>query len=597
MMCGITAIYSYRTGSSLVDPRELAKISDQMAARGPDGEGSWISADKKIGFAHKRLAIIDTTEGGSQPMSLTNGNGEVRLVITYNGEIYNFKELREELISDGLRFTTQSDTEVLLHLYDRFGSAMVARLRGMFAFAIWDNEKQKLFLARDPFGIKPLYYSDVGGVFRVASQVKALLAGNKIPTNPEPAGHVGFFSYGYIPEPYTLYKNILALPSGHTLTVGSNGASKIIKYYDPLETLEKVSSNSKNVDGFITIKNSLLDSIKSHLVSDVPVGVFLSAGLDSATLTGFASQLSQDPLNTVTLQFEELVGTLADEAPLAEEISSLYNTNHVTSTVVGAEFYSELRSMLNAMDQPSIDGANTYFVAREASKLGLKVALSGLGGDEVFGGYSSFRQIPLLVNLLRWVPYGEFAGRLLRRSASPFLTKLISPKYLSLLEYGGNYSGAYLLRRGLFMPWELPAVIDSDMALEGWEKLNFIESTNKQLSKIKHSKARVSALELMWYMRNQLLRDSDWAGMAHSLEIRTPLVDSVFFSELGALSATKLDMAQSLDVPLPKSVLNRPKTGFYLPIREWLTANGLQNYGEGYKGWAKMVYEHFVSRP
>jgi asparagine synthase (glutamine-hydrolysing) len=379
--------------------------------------------------------------------------------------------------------------------------------------------------------------------------------------------------------------------------VGSNGASKIIKYYDPLETLEKVSSNSKNVDGFITIKNSLLDSIKSHLVSDVPVGVFLSAGLDSATLTGFASQLSQDPLNTVTLQFEELVGTSADEAPLAEEISSLYNTNHVTSTVVGAEFYSELRSMLNAMDQPSIDGANTYFVAREASKLGLKVALSGLGGDEVFGGYSSFRQIPLLVNLLRWVPYGEFAGRLLRRSASPFLTKLISPKYLSLLEYGGNYSGAYLLRRGLFMPWELPAVIDSDMALEGWEKLNFIESTNKQLSKIKHSKARVSALELMWYMRNQLLRDSDWAGMAHSLEIRTPLVDSVFFSELGALSATKLDMAQTLDVPLPKSVLNRPKTGFYLPIREWLTANGLQNYGEGYKGWAKMVYEHFVSRP
>ena len=144
-MCGITAIYSYRTGSSLVDPRELAKISDQMAARGPDGEGSWISADKKIGFAHKRLAIIDTTEGGSQPMSLTNGNGEVRLVITYNGEIYNFKELREELISDGLRFTTQSDTEVLLHLYDRFGSAMVARLRGMFAFAIWDNEKQKLW--------------------------------------------------------------------------------------------------------------------------------------------------------------------------------------------------------------------------------------------------------------------------------------------------------------------------------------------------------------------------------------------------------------------------------------------------------------------
>ena len=595
-MCGITAIYSYRTGSSLVDPRELAKISDQMAARGPDGEGSWISADKKIGFAHKRLAIIDTTEGGSQPMSVANGNGEVRLVITYNGEIYNFKELREELISDGLRFTTQSDTEVLLHLYDRFGSAMVTRLRGMFAFAIWDNEKQKLFLARDPFGIKPLYYSDVGGVFRVASQVKALLVGNTIPTNPEPAGHVGFFSYGYIPEPYTLYKNILALPSGHTLTVGSNGASKIIKYYDPLETLEKVSSNSKNVDGLITIKNSLLDSIKSHLVSDVPVGVFLSAGLDSATLTGFASQLSQDPLNTVTLQFEELVGTSADEAPLAEEISSLYNTNHVTSTVVGGEFYSELSSMVNAMDQPSIDGANTYFVAREASKLGLKVALSGLGGDEVFGGYSSFRQIPLLVNLLRWVPYGEFVGRLLRRSASPFLTKLISPKYLSLLEYGGNYSGAYLLRRGLFMPWELPAVIDSDMALEGWEKLNFIESTNKQLSKIKHSKARVSALELMWYMRNQLLRDSDWAGMAHSLEIRTPLVDSVFFSELGALSATKLDMAQTLDVPLPKSVLNRPKTGFYLPIREWLTANGLQNYGEGYKGWAKMVYEHFIPR-
>ena len=418
-MCGLTAIFSYGAKAPPVDQDELNIISDHMSVRGPDGEGLWLSGDSKVGFAHKRLAIIDTSDNGAQPMTLLDNDGQVRFVITYNGEIYNYKSLREQLLNQGHRMNTMSDTEVLLHLYDRYGVGMVDKLRGMYAFAIWDAHHKGLFIARDPFGIKPLYYADDGTTIRIASQVKALLAGGKLGRSLEPAGHVGFFLFGYVPEPYTLYSDIRALPSGTSLWIEEGGKQKYQTFFDARTHLGGRVPNADPVDKKARLRDALLSSVRDHLVSDVPVGIFLSSGLDSATVTGLASESSSVSLNTMTLQFRELSGGPMDEAPLAKKIAAIYGTRHRTRTVIGSDFYNEIDSLFSAMDQPSIDGANTYFVAKEASGLGLKVALSGLGGDELFGGYPSFRQIPRLVNGLGWIPGLSGLGKAFRIISSP----------------------------------------------------------------------------------------------------------------------------------------------------------------------------------
>jgi len=594
-MCGFTALYSYAPAAAPVDAIELRCMNDHMAARGPDGDGEWYSPDGRVGLAHKRLAIIDTSETGAQPMQLVGDDGQPRLVITYNGEVYNFRALRDELQSQGRTFISKSDTEVLLHLYDRDGPSMVRKLRGMFAIAIWDVQKQGLFLARDPFGIKPLYYADDGGTLRAASQVKALLAGGHIDTSPQPAGHVGFYLFGYVPEPHTLYKYIKVLPSGSCLWIDTDGVGEPTQYFDVRTHLAGPQSGSDKSDVLPKLHAALSDSVAHHLVSDVPVGVFLSAGLDSAIVTGLASEKSGTALQTMTLQFDELAGGVMDEAPLAEEIAYLYRTRHQTRNVNGAEFHRDMGHLFQSMDQPSIDGANTYFVSKEAAAMGLKVALSGLGGDELFGGYPSFRQVPRLVNSLGWMPGLAGLGKAFRLVSAPFLKRTTSPKYASLFEYGGSHAGAYLLRRGLYLPWELPGVMDPDMAAEGWRDLRPMARLEETLEGIFDDKARVSALELTWYMRNQLLRDSDWAGMAHSLEIRTPLVDAQLFEEIAALDASKQDMARAPSTPLPESVMNRPKTGFYIPVREWLVGEHPDYSKErGFRGWARYVHGQFA---
>ena len=590
-MCGFTVIFSYAPDAPPVSVGEVRQINERMRARGPDGEGEWFSSDGRVGLGHRRLAIIDPGETGAQPMQLAGSDGAPRFVITYNGEIYNYKAIRDELTAEGRLFASNSDTEVLLHLYDRDGPEMVHKLRGMFAFAIWDAEKQGVFLARDPFGIKPLYYATDGKTVRVASQVKALLAGGRIDTSPDPAGHVGFFMFGYVPEPHTLYKGVQALPSGSSLWIDRKGMLETRKYFDVCSHLISRSTEVSAADVLRKLHTALSESVGHHLVADVPVGVFLSAGLDSATVTGLAAERTNAALRTMTLQFDELAGGTMDEAPLAEEIAALYQTQHQTRTVRGVEFHDDMDHLFESMDQPSIDGSNTYFVSKEAAAMGLKVALSGLGGDELFGGYPSFRQIPRLAGSLGWIPGLTSAGRAIRYVSAPFLKHLTSPKYASLFEYGGSYSGAYLLRRGLYLPWELPDVMDGDMAAEGWRALQPLVRLEETIDGIVDDKARVSALELTWYMQNQLLRDSDWAGMAHSIEIRTPLVDATLFAEIAGLNASKLDMAAAPHLPLPSSVLNRPKTGFYMPIREWLVGEDSDHSEErGYRGWARRVY-------
>lgn len=597
-MCGIAGIYAYRESAPPVDEQELLRIREAMIHRGPDGAGVWISPDQKVGLAHRRLAIIDLSEAGAQPMSTADGN----LRITFNGEIYNYRELRKELEAKGYRFRSNSDTEVLLHLYADRGPDIVRALRGMYAFGIWDERKKGLFLARDPFGIKPLYYAAGDRTFRFASQVKALLRGGAIRSDPEPAGHAGFFVWGSVPEPFTLYKAIRAVPAGATLWVDRSGLRGPTAFFSIAEEFAKVQErNPGEFDGSRAegALAALRDSVRHHMIADVPVGAFLSAGLDSATIMALASEDSRINLRTLTLGFKEYQGTENDETSLAEKLSALYGADHETRWVTRRDFETELPRILEAMDQPTIDGINTYFVSKVAAEAGMKAAISGLGGDELFGGYPSFRDVPRMrrvASVFSGVP--KFA-RAFRNAFSPIARRLTSPKYAGVLEYGGSYAGAYLLRRAVFMPWELPELMDPEFAARGWEDLQQLPQLERSTDGLTEERQIVATLELGWYMRNQLLRDSDWAGMAHSLEIRVPYLDLAFFRSVaprisGArLPIRKADFARALTPPLPDGIVNRAKTGFVIPVREWcFDMLGKQADARGIRGWARHVMRH-----
>lgn len=588
-MCGLAGIFRHERAAEPVDQEELVCMREYMSARGPDGEGIWLGKDENIGLAHRRLAILDLSENAAQPMSAPDG----KLRIVFNGEIYNYRELRVQLEARGHVFATRSDTEVLLHAYREYGEAMVDHLRGMFAFAVWDESRQGLFLARDHFGIKPLYYHDDGKVFRFASQVKALLAGGGIRTQTEAAGHVGFFLWGCVPEPYTLYKNLLALPAGSSLWVDGSGPCGPRSYFDVAEELGRADATPPG-HAEVILKAALRDSVEQHLLADVPVGVFLSAGLDSATITALASERTKR-LQAVTLGFSEYRGSADDEVPLARRIAEHCGCTHHIEQVARNDFEEELPALLHAMDQPSIDGVNTWFVARAAKRAGLKAALSGVGGDELLGGYPGFRQIPALVSRMRPFAQMHGLGKFMRVISAPLLKHATSPKYASLFEYGGTYGGAYLLRRGLFMPWELPDFLDGELVKEGWAKLQPIARLDEWLAPVASGHARVAALELSLYMRNMLLRDADWAGMAHSLEIRTPMVDVALFRAMAtcqsdAANAPAKAMLKGVPVRrFPEEILERPKTGFSVPVHEWLKAKGEYGGHRGLRGWGRLI--------
>jgi asparagine synthase (glutamine-hydrolysing) len=535
------------------------------------------------------------------------GTADQSVWVVFNGEIYNYRELRKFLEAKGYRFQSHSDTEVLLHLYQECGEAMMDHLRGMYAFAIWDKVKKRLLLSRDPFGIKPLYYADDGKTLRFASQVKALLAGGAVDTTPQPAGHVGFFLWGYVPEPYTLFQEIRALPAGSTMVKDLLGKTVMRNFCTIPEEIEKAYAIGKDLRfsrGAVhdELKQALDDSITHHLVSDVPVGIFLSSGLDSSTITALASR-GQGQLHSITLGFQELRGTCQDETSYAAKIAARYGTIHQTQWITREDFQGDYQKILAVMDQPAIDGINMYFVAKVAAAAGMKTALSGLGGDELFGGYPSFHDIPRMTRTLSLPGGFPVLGRMFRAITSPWLKHFTSPKYAGLLEYGGSYAGAYLLRRGLFMPWELPALMDPDMARAGWQELQPLARLEETVPRLPEDFLKVSALEMVWYMRNQLLRVADWAGMAHSLEIRVPLVDITLLRKIGPLLASdqrpgKLDMAGTLENPLPDEVLKRTKSGFLVPVRRWLDSTSSQkgfNWDHNWRSWAQTLYKHHTT--
>ena len=612
-MCGVAGIYSYHPDAPPVDRQELGKIRDYMSARGPDGMGEWCSDNGRVGIGHRRLAIIDLTERGAQPMISADGN----LIISFNGEIYNYKLLRKRLEARGHTFKSDSDTEVILHLYADHGITMVNELRGMFAFILWDVKKNGMYLVRDPYGIKPLYYATDGKTVRVASQVKALVAGGNILKEKDPAGIVGFFLFGSVPEPYTIYNSIKSVPAGSTIWIDQHGVSGPKQYFSIAQTWKDAEECNVIKQGNIReiVREALIDSVQHHMVSDVSVGAFLSAGIDSGTLVGLMAELDQASITrTITLAFDEFNNRQEDESILAAQTASKYGTQHTTRKLTENEFHEDLPNIIRAMDQPSIDGINTWFVSKAAKELGIKVVISGLGGDELCGGYPSFRDIPRSVRYFGLPSKIPCLGEITRRLATATLTplNLVSPKIFGLVKYGGNYPGAYFLRRGLFMPWELNNFLDSDFVRAGMEKLQPLQHIASNLEPEPVSDfAKVSILESSLYMRNQLLRDADWAGMAHSLEIRVPLVDVQLLSGLAPFLNTvtannrKSYFAYSPAIPLPEKIISRRKTGFTTPISEWLASSDLHQ-GQNNRilkkssvhwsrQWAEIIHNQFIN--
>jgi len=584
-MCGINGIFAYHSAAGQPEETELLKTREAMRSRGPDGAGLWWSGDRRCGLGHRRLSIIDLSDRASQPMT----SEDSRFVVVFNGEIYNSPQLRLELEAEGARFRTTSDTEVLLHLFARCGADMVHRLRGMFAFAIWDEPRRTLFLARDPYGIKPLYTSNDGWTFRFASQVKALLAGGHVSRDPEAAGIVGFHLFGSVPEPFTLYRDIRALPAGHTQWVDTAGPREPKPFSSLAEVLSKGAANPALAAEIPErVRAGVLDSVRVHLLADVEVGVFLSAGIDSGALLGCMRDVGQSEIRAITLAFEEFGGTSEDEAPLAARVCERYGARHVVRHLSEQEFVQDLPAILEAMDQPSIDGVNTWFVSKAAKEAGLKVAISGLGGDELLGGYPSFGDVPRWrrsFGMLAAVPGLGFLARKVIGLVAPDFSRS-RPKALGLLEYSGTWAGAYLLRRGLFLPNELRAVMDPQIAREGMRRLKPLCRLEESLRPDPGSDAaRVCVLESAHYMRNQLLRDADWAGMAHGLEIRVPLVDFVLLASLApaipaiTLGAGKAALAAAPTEPLPNEVVTRAKSGFGVPIGAWINSVGGGAFG------------------
>ena len=576
-MCGIAGIYSKVENSK---KREIVvqQMCDNMKARGPDAVGYWSDPQSGVSLGHRRLSIIDLDKRSNQPMSTEDS----RYIIVFNGEIYNFRELRLSMEGKGEVFQTQSDTEVLLKLYKLEGEAMLMRLRGMFAFAIWDRLTHSLFMARDPYGIKPLYIARVKDGYLFASQVKALLASGLVSREPDAAGQVGYWLFGSVPEPRTWFRDISAIPAGSWCKISKEGQLTGPKrYWDIADAWREAPiCNISAAEAQELVRSAVTQSVRQHLVADVPVGVFLSGGIDSGSLAGLMKDCGVASVKGVTIAFNEFKGNYQDEVPVAAEIARQYGVDHHVRIVTREEFETDLPSIMSSMDQPSIDGINTWYASKAAAELGLKVVLSGVGGDELFYGYPSFQQLPKLVS--RWKMLSCIPGinRLANLALDQMARRSGNARWRWLTRQASSLHGAYWLRRGLFAPEELIGLMGANLGIESLIDLNpakLVESMVGNLSQ--DPMAAVGQLESMAYLRNQLLRDSDWASMAHSLELRTPLVDAWLLRDLMPVLKSinrlkgKALLGASPSLALSNKVINREKTGFGIPLGSWKNEN------------------------
>jgi asparagine synthase (glutamine-hydrolysing) len=591
-MCGISGAFSFSGGAPPPDPRIVSQLNDIQRRRGPDGAGLWTSADGRVVLGHRRLAIIDVGASGAQPMMDVSG----RFVVTFNGEIYNYREIRAELEKCGRRFATQSDTEVLIGAIAEWGEAALQRLRGMYAFALWDSVQNELWLARDPYGIKPLYISDNGGTMWFASQARALAGAVPGVDGRDPAGLTGFYLWGHVPEPFTWWAGIRCLPAGHLLRIKTGSSLGNARAFARIE--DCYAGQSSHLEDPAFLREAISESIRYHLIADVPIGVFLSSGVDSSVLAALAVEAGAK-LKTVTLAFDEFRDTPDDEAPLAEEIARKLGTDHTTVRVSLNDFEEMLDDFFSCMDQPTIDGLNSYLVSWAAASQGLKVALSGLGGDELFGGYPSFRQIPQLVRWGQYLPLRKTSAAFLQ-SAQRILPRLLPPKLRGLGELSRDVPSAYILRRSLFLESDLRDLVDASAVEEGLHRLSTNELVRGSISHLIEDgtslHSQIAALESGWYMRNQLLRDTDWAGMRFGLEVRVPLVAYALLQCLGPMIRSsrqpqKADLFRCAQDLLPSSVGGRKKTGFVTPAYQWAAAR--RNSISSARNWACQVHRQF----
>lgn len=565
-MCGIAGLLGYGAKDLSVHPEAISRLGQSLDHRGPDDRDVWHDGlGGKVTLLHRRLAIQDLSPAGRQPMRSACG----RYVLVFNGEIYNQRDLRRELEALGHRFRSSSDTEVLLELLARHGLGAIPRLRGMYAFCLYDQQEQSALLARDPYGIKPLYlHRGPGGELLFASELRALLATGLVPRRPNAAAIAGFLQQGSVPPPATLVEGVQALPPGH-LGLWQDGRWQVQPHWQPSYAPEQPLAYPELV---AHTRVALQESVRAHLLADVPVGLFLSGGMDSGALLALAG----GDLTCLSIGFAEQA---FDETPGAAALAARFGARHEILPLVAADVARALPGFLSAVDQPSVDGFNTYSVADLAARRGLKVVLSGLGGDELFGGYPSFRKLP-------WALAAHQTLQAFAPVVAPWLTRYGKGWALRLADgllEPPSAANTFGCIRGLFSPSEvgrllghwglLPvagsgvAIIDVDLG----DDLRFPTTADQ-----------IAWLESSVYMGHQLLTDSDTYAMAHGLELRLPLVDAHLFRSLAGQPASRRLAArkQLLRDAVPEVVAivgKGPKQGFSFPFKCWFEAD--QTFG------------------
>ncbi len=554
-MCSISGIVS----CSLTDALAVVqKMNNVQHHRGPDDRGVYECEPRKVVFGNTRLAIIDTSPAGHQPMH----DPRTGHTITYNGEVYNFKDLRREIDAS---WFSNTDTEVALRAYEKWGVAAFQKLRGMFALAIWDESKQQLVLARDPLGIKPLYYYAAKDHLLFASEIRALLATGLVPKRLSAAGVDSYLATGSVTAPLTIVEGVRQLLPGHYLRVSVDDAGALELNDMRYAVASRPREVNNRADAVAQLRSELEDSIRLHLVSDVPLGVFLSGGMDSSALVALMSRVTKERPKTFSVVFKEDNFT---EAPFSRAVAERFGTEHSEISLTEERLLEILPQAIGAIDQPTMDGVNTFVVSQAVKQAGATVALSGLGGDELFGGYPSFRRA------LKFGSISQTSKRVLRAAAGVGHVALNGSvqrhKFWQLVKSDCTPADVYRISRQLFATDSVAQMTGRDVS----------DSSNGH-----HPEADVvnaiSRLELNGYMTNTLLRDTDAMSMAHSLEVRVPFVDvNVVDYVLGLPGEWKLRsglpkslLADALSDLLPRDFLARPKMGFTLPFEKWLQQN------------------------